>query len=69
MYGYCKYRQFCRRDHEKTICENVECDISSCIFRHPKPCEYFRDYGQCKFDPCMFLHVENVKDPDIKKMN
>ena len=67
-FGYCKHREFCRRHHEKKICETPECDISKCIFRHPKPCKYFRDYGQCKFDPCMFLHVEHVKDSQIDQL-
>ena len=28
---------------------------------HPKICKYYRDYGKCIFDPCMFLHVKNDK--------
>ena len=67
-FGYCKQGEFCRRQHVKDICENTECDISICALRHPKVCKYYRDYCKCKFDPCMFLHVDKENDPQIKKV-
>ena len=39
-----------------------------CTFRHPKVCKYYRDYRKCKFDPCMFSHVEEENDPEIEKL-
>ena len=58
-FGYCKHKEFCRKRHVKETCENLSCDISTCIYRHPKVCKRYRDYQYCKFDPCLFLHKEN----------
>ena len=55
-FGYCKHREYCRKRHVKEICELSSCDISNCPKRHPKKCKFYRDYGHCKFDPCMFSH-------------
>ena len=65
-YGYCKHGEMCRKSHVKEICENSECDVSMCTFRHPKTCKYYRDYRKCKFDPCMFLHVEKENDSETE---
>ena len=43
--------------HVKELCENNACDLANCILRHPKNCKYYRDYGKCKFNPCVFLRV------------
>ena len=53
---------------QKKTCEKSECDISLCSFRHPKVCKYYRDYRKCKFNPCMFLHVEKENDPETEKL-
>ena len=58
-FGYCKHKEYCRKHHVKDICELSSCDISNCERRHPKKCKYYRDYGQCKFDPCMFSHTRD----------
>ena len=58
-FGFCKYRETCRKRHIKETCEKTLCDISTCTSRHPRICKFFRDLGRCKFDPCAFLHVEN----------
>ena len=63
-FGYCKHKECCRKRHVKELCENNTCDILNCIFRHPKNCRYYRDYGKCKFNPCMFLHVKKDRDDD-----
>lgn len=57
-FGYCKHKQMCRNLHINVLCENQECDISTCLSRHPKACRYYRDFGRCKFNPCAFLHIE-----------
>ena len=64
-FGYYKHREYCRIRHVKELCENYACDISNCTLRHPKSCKFYRDYGKCKFNPCMFLHVENEKEVQI----
>ena len=67
-FGFCKHREFCRRKHVKELCDKNECYIYMCTFRHPKVCKFYRDYRYCKFDPCMFLHVEKENDPQIEKL-
>ena len=39
----------CRLLHVAEECENPSCDIRSCDLRHPRTCNYFRDYKRCKF--------------------
>ena len=58
-FGYCKYKDTCRKKHNSEICENTSCEIRNCLLRHPKICRYFRDFGRCKFDElCAFKHIE-----------
>ena len=57
MFGYCKYRENCRKQHVKEVCDNSECDIKTCRFRHPRRCKFYKEYRKCKFDPCAFLHI------------
>ena len=69
-YGYCKFKEECRRRHFDNICENNSCEISKCNSRHPKLCKYFIQYGRCKFNPCAFLHLErNDYIENLKKEN
>ena len=66
-FGYCKHREYCRKRHVKEICELSSCEISNCDKRHPIKCKYYRDYGKCKFDPCMFSHVKDDDGIDALK--
>jgi DNA repair exonuclease SbcCD ATPase subunit len=56
-YGYCKHKEMCRKRHVNQICETIPCEVYT--FRHPKICKFFWNYGQCKFDPCAYLHKDN----------
>ena len=59
-FGYCKYKDTCRKKHNSEICDNTSCEIRNCLFRHPKTCRYFRDLGRCKFnESCAFKHIES----------
>ena len=41
-----------------------------CLKRHPKHCKFYTNYKRCKFDPCAFLHVENINSFEyLKKEN
>ena len=62
MFGYCKHKEYCRKRHVKETC-----DISTCVYRHPKVCKCYRDYRKCKFDPCLFLHKANYTEIDMLK--
>ena len=66
-FGYCKHKEYCRKRHVKETCENLACDISTCDYRHPKVCKWYRDYHKCKFDPCLFLHKANDTKIDMLK--
>ena len=47
-FGYCKFRNNCRKMHVNENCENESCEITTWKLRHPKPCRYFRDLRRCK---------------------
>ena len=69
-YGYCKHKEMCRKRHVKEICDNNSCEVYKCTFRHPKICKFFWNDGQCKFDPCAFLHKDNENSVwKLKKEN
>ena len=55
-FGYCKFREKCRKHHINEICLEKTCEILSCNQRHPKICKFFKNYGRCKFSPCAFKH-------------
>ena len=58
-FGFCKFREKCRFMHISEVCEDPSCEIKLCKFRHPRVCNYFRDYNRCKFSEwCAFKHVE-----------
>ena len=67
-FGYCRHREYCRRQHVKDICEKIECEVSNCISRHPKICKFYRDYGKCKFNPCMFRHVKDENSDQVEAL-
>ena len=57
-FGFCKYKESCRKKHIKEICENSSCVIKICNLRHPKICKFYREFGRCKFtDGCAFKHI------------
>ena len=69
-FGYCKHKDHCRKQHVKEVCAKISCDISNCTSRHPKICKFYRDYGMCKFDPCMFRHEDATSQiSELKKEN
>ena len=63
-FGHCKYCENCKFMHIMERCENVSCEIVNCKLRHPRICNYYRDYQRCKFGEwCSFNHeVYNEKD-------
>ena len=72
-FGFCKFQINCFRYHENGKCQNVQCSVRDCSFRHPRECRYFRDYGNCKFGEfCKFNHKafrneNNIEIDEIKK--
>ena len=63
-FGFCKFQKNCRKMHEDNKCEILNCDIVSCVNRHPKVCKYFREYNMCKFGTfCHYVHKFIEKEP------
>ena len=58
-YGNCKFGKTCRFQHNDELCQDLECEISSCSKRHPKRCKYYQEFKRCKFGEfCSFIHEE-----------
>ena len=73
-FGYCKFRETCRKNHINKICDESSCEINTCKERHPRICRYFQNYGRCKFSPCAFKHEVSMNDnerleKDIKDLS
>ena len=64
QFGYCKYKEECRKHHIDDICSDSSCDFLTCKLRHPRLCNWYSEYGRCKFNPCKFKHEE--KDETMK---
>ena len=65
-YGYCKFGLNCRHQHVNELCEELDCDYSKCLRRHPKSCKYFRKLGRCKFgDLCSYAHISSADDTSV----
>ena len=57
-YGFCKYRETCRKIHYKETCGVKFCETPGCAKRHPQNCKYFTIYNRCKFGTfCSYAHV------------
>ena len=61
-FGFCKYRERCRKRHENYLCEETSCDIRECRQRHPKLCKYFESHERCKFNHCKYKHENGVRN-------
>ena len=71
MYGYCKLRQHCPKQHVDVICPNYrEFDDNGCVNRHPNTCKYFAKNKMCRFEKCAYSHdkdgnyliIESIKN-------
>ena len=67
-FGFCKFRESCRNQHIKEVCELSSCDITKCKFRHPHVCKYYRDFGRCKYSEfCLYAHIDKENISDISR--
>jgi hypothetical protein len=69
--GFCKFRSHCRKQHFMETCSNKQCNMETCIYRHPMMWRYFTNFGRCKFkDSCAYLHEisENINEKEIEKL-
>ena len=58
MYGYCKFKENCMKQHVKVECKDLSaCKSKECLKRHPKVCKRFFAEKFCKFKAgCAYLH-------------
>ena len=62
-FGFRKFLQKCRFRHVDKLCEEENCEIKSCLSRHPRFCRYFSEFKMCKFgDYCRFAHKVSADD-------
>ena len=67
MYGYCKLREHCPKQHIDTVCPiSRECNNNGCVLRHPNTCKYFARNKKCKFVECAYSHEKDDKDLKIE---
>ena len=59
-FGYCRYKESCRKLHVDELCDYSSCEFSKCIQRHPKTCKWYKKYKRCKFNPCKFSHEDDL---------
>ena len=56
-FGFCKWEASCNKVHLKETCLLEECDSRKCQKRHPRPCKFFTERGNCKYGGgCRFDH-------------
>ena len=61
------FKSSCKNKHIEEICEKKTCDKKICNKRHPKPCKYFVNFGDCKLgSSCAYAH--NSMKMEIEKL-
>ena len=65
--GFCKFLSHCRKQHVMDICPTNQCNIKTCLLRHPKLCKYFFNSGRCKFNgQCAYLHHQTKSTVELE---
>ena len=59
-FGFCKYRNNCKRHHLQEKCENLSnCkNVKACDKRHLKVCRKFNSERGCTRTDCAYSHIE-----------
>ena len=66
-FGFCKFGENCRKQHVNEICEEMSCDVRSCVQRHPRECKFYKEYQRCKFGEwCHFAHIH--KETEMQRI-
>ena len=66
-FGYCKYNDKCKKEHVEALCENDSCLIFNCDKRHPKCCNFQREFGRCKY--LTYCKYDHRKPRHIREVN
>ena len=70
-FGFCKFKDECKRQHYKQICEDSSSckSIRSCPKRHPKVCKKYDADNECRFgEECSYQHKKSVKSLEQNKL-
>ena len=60
-FGYCSYGDTCRFRHINEVCSDTNCSVFSCELRHPRMCNFFKEFGRCKFTTyCKYDHTKQI---------
>ena len=62
QFGYCKYKEACRKPHVDDLYDIFLCEFLTFKLRHPRKCNWYSEYGRCKFNPCKFKHTDDIND-------
>ena len=55
------YGDNCRYRHNNETCEVKNCNVFKCEKRHPRICNFFTEFGQCKFTTyCRYKHEKKI---------
>ena len=69
-FGHCKFSEKVKFMHNIERCENSSCAITNCNLRHPRTCNFYRDYQRCKFGEwCSFNHNLNSNNGSQESIN
>ena len=63
-FGFCKFKDECKRQHYKQICEDSSSckSMKICPKRHPKVCKRYDTENECRFGAeCSYQHKTSVK--------
>ena len=53
------YGETCRYQHNNVVCVENNCNVFQCDKRHPRTCNFWKEFGQCKFTIyCKYKHEE-----------
>ena len=66
-FGYCSYVDTCHYRHINEICSDENCSVFNCEERHPRMCNYFKEFGRCKFTT--YCKYDHTKEINIKTSN
>ena len=55
------YGDNCRYRHNNETCVDKNCNVFKCEKRHPRICNFFTEFGQCKFTTyCRYKHEKKI---------
>ena len=66
-FGYCSYGDKCCFRHINKVCSDTNCSVFNCSKRHPRRCNFFKEFERCKFTT--YYKYDHTKQNNIKSCN